>query len=155
MDTVRESNIRITIANNIIKLMELQKKSRRQVCEDLDIKYTTFCDWVNAKTSPKPEALEILGYYFGVGIQDFFVEINRDSVSSERIVKYAEKINDMKELSLGVLEKMSDDDIRVLLNAGYRFKHKTLEERIAESGGKIEPAKDLLSEFQPVGREIW
>ena len=152
MNKAEEFNIRSIIANNIIRLMELNNKSRRQLCEDLDIKYTTFCDWVNGKTSPKPESLELLGYYFGVDIGTFFVVVDTISDSTDRLLKYS---SIMKEISMDSIGKMSNDDIKKLLADGYRFKHKTLEERISESGMKLEVYNNEIEGMLPVGREVW
>lgn len=37
------------MANNIKKYMNLNNKTRNDICNDLGFKYTTFSDWVNGK----------------------------------------------------------------------------------------------------------
>lgn len=58
------------MAQNIQRLMEQSGKTRTQVCDDLGIKYTTFTDWVNAKTYPRIDKIELMANYFGVSKAD-------------------------------------------------------------------------------------
>ena len=139
------------VAKNVCRLMVEQEKTRRQICEDLQIKYTTFCDWLNGNSYPKLESLETLAGYFGVGISDFFIECDAVADNSSRLIKY---LSGMKVLNMGTLEKLSDSEIRELLAAGFRFKHKTLEEYINESGGQLRVSEEF-DWGQPVGDELW
>ncbi len=50
------------------------------------------------------------------------------------------------------LEDLSDEQICDLLKKGLRLRHKTMEERIAEFGGKLE--FESFDWGEPVGREI-
>lgn len=54
------------LATSLALLMEQTGKSRTDVCKDLDIKYTTFSDWINAKTYPRIDKIDALAKYFGV-----------------------------------------------------------------------------------------
>lgn len=65
------------------------------------------------------------------------------------------RVLNMKEISMDSIGKMSNDDIKKLLADGYRFKHKTLEERISESGMKLEIYNNEIESMLPVGREVW
>lgn len=71
------------MAQNIQRLMEQAGKSRTQVCDDLGIKYTTFTDWVNAKTYPRIDKIELMANYFGVSKADL-VESRGSSMEVER-----------------------------------------------------------------------
>lgn len=53
-------------SRNLRALMERFGKERKQVCEDLDFKYTTFADWYNGKKYPRIDNIEKLARYFGV-----------------------------------------------------------------------------------------
>lgn len=64
------------MAQNIQRLMEQAGKSRTQVCNDLGIKYTTFTDWVNAKTYPRIDKIELMANYFGVSKADLVESYN-------------------------------------------------------------------------------
>ena len=52
------------------------------------------------------------------------------------------------------LEDLNNEQIKELLNRDFRFKHKTLEEYIAENGGVLR-SSDEIDWGDPVGREIW
>lgn len=58
------------IAKNIRYYMEQNNKSRMEVCEALGIKYTTFTDWVNGKTYPRIDKIELMAAYFGIQKSD-------------------------------------------------------------------------------------
>ncbi len=85
-------NLKEIIASNLQFLMLLYDKSRKEVCSDLDIRYTTFTDWVKGNTYPRMDALELLGYYFRVNVRDFFIEISRNESLTERLTIYAKKL---------------------------------------------------------------
>lgn len=63
-----------TIAKNIRYYMDLNNKSRTEICEALNIKYTTFADWVNAKTYPRIDKIERMAVYFGISKSDLVEE---------------------------------------------------------------------------------
>lgn len=62
------------MAKNIKRLMELRGKDRNDVCKDLGFKYTTFTDWINAKTYPRIDKIEMMANYFGVTKADLVEE---------------------------------------------------------------------------------
>lgn len=157
-----KSSIRLTVARNLSSMMQRKKVSRAQMSGDLGIKYTTLCDWINASSSPKLEMLEQLSNYFDVEIGDFFIDYEKDNNGKnnhmeERLMKYAKMVKDVNalELDMSILEHLNDDQIHELLKKGFRFKHKTLEERIAENGGVLKSSHELIDWGEPKGREIW
>ena len=144
-------DIRQVFACNLNRFMKEQNVSRRKMCEDLGFKYTTLCDWIKGNTSPKPEALKAMSVYFGIEVSDFYIETEKPSDPTRRLLAYAGKGN---VLDQKLLSELTDEQIKELLKKGFTFKHKTLEERIAEYGGTL----SLDGEFdwgEPVGREIW
>lgn len=58
------------MAKNIRRYMEQKNVSRTDICKALDIKYTTFCDWINAKTYPRIDKIEMMANYFGIEKSD-------------------------------------------------------------------------------------
>lgn len=54
------------LSKNLRYLMQRVGKSRNQVCDDLNIKYTTFNDWYNGNKYPRIDKIELLANYFGV-----------------------------------------------------------------------------------------
>ena len=63
MSTEAERKI---MSKNIIRSMEMKGVSRPQICEDLDFKYTTFVDWINAVTYPRMGKIEAMAKLFWV-----------------------------------------------------------------------------------------
>lgn len=54
------------MARNIRHYMQVTGKTRNEICQALGIKYTTFADWVNAKTYPRIDKIEMMAKYFGI-----------------------------------------------------------------------------------------
>ena len=54
------------MAANIKRLMERNHVIATDVCKALNFKQNTFSDWVNAKTYPRIDAIEMLAAYFHV-----------------------------------------------------------------------------------------
>lgn len=55
-----------TMAENIKYYMDKNNKTRKDMCEALGISYMTFSDWVNAKTYPRIDKIEMMANYFGI-----------------------------------------------------------------------------------------
>lgn len=53
-------------AQNLVRLMEQRNVNATEVCQALKIKHNTFSSWVNAKTFPRIDKIELLSNYFGV-----------------------------------------------------------------------------------------
>jgi repressor LexA len=61
-------------ATNLKKLMDLNKKSRKDISEALGISYYTVTDWVKGKKYPRMDKVEMLAQYFGVLKSDLIEE---------------------------------------------------------------------------------
>lgn len=85
------------IAANLRFLLTVYDVSRKQVCEDLKISYTTFCDWYNAKTYPRIDNLENLSYYFRIETRDFFLDLEKNERMVGRLTAYAEALGVRKD----------------------------------------------------------
>lgn len=57
-------------ANNLRHFLHLHNVSQIEVCQILKIKPNTFSDWVNAKTYPRIDKIELLANYFGIEKSD-------------------------------------------------------------------------------------
>ena len=62
------------MANNILYYMNANNTSATEICKTLHIKQNTFSDWVNAKTYPRIDKIEMLANYFGVSKSDLVEE---------------------------------------------------------------------------------
>lgn len=58
------------MASNIIRQMKLKNVDRKQMAKDLNLKYTTLSDWINAKTYPRIDKIELMANYFGINKSD-------------------------------------------------------------------------------------
>lgn len=58
------------MAENIKRLLDRKGLNPRQMALALDFKYTTVNDWVNAKSYPRIDKIEIMANYFGVNKSD-------------------------------------------------------------------------------------
>lgn len=71
-------NNKHVFASNLQKQMDLHRKSRKDVCKELDISYNTFSDWVTGKKYPRMGKIELLANYFGV-LKSDLIEEKKDS----------------------------------------------------------------------------
>lgn len=61
-------------AKNLQYYMDMRNVTRNDLCEALGIKYTTLTDWVNAKTYPRIDKIELMARYFGINKADLVEE---------------------------------------------------------------------------------
>lgn len=72
------------MAKNIRYYMDRYSVTQTEICNTLGIKMPTFSDWVNAKTYPRIDKIELMANYFGVSKADLVEE--RNSISSRKAV---------------------------------------------------------------------
>lgn len=60
-----EDNKRV-FARNLKRFMFESGVTRSEICRDLNISYTTLSDWINARTYPRINNIELLAQYFGI-----------------------------------------------------------------------------------------
>ena len=70
------------MAKNIRNYMSLYNVTQTEICNTLGIKMPTFSDWINAKTYPRIDKIELLANYFGISKSDL-VE-NHSSETKEK-----------------------------------------------------------------------
>ena len=106
-------------AKNLKKYMQLNGKTRNEVCHALGLKYTTFADWVNGKKYPRMDKIEMLANYFGIKKSDliedndsFLIELVEDSNTDERLLAYERNIAITNLLS--EIKEMNTSDINRL-----------------------------------------
>ena len=61
-------------SKNLKKLMKNKNVSRKQLSEDLNIKYTTICEWIKGTMMPRTEALSALSDYFNITISELLAD---------------------------------------------------------------------------------
>ncbi len=149
-----DKGMKTVFADNIRSFMKKNNKTRKELCRDLDIKYTTFCDWINARTLPGPSVIKKLEDYFNVQTGELFIVSDKDTVKAQqisRLVSYDEKV---RALDMRTLDNLSDEQIKKLLDSDFVFLHKRLEDYINESGEPLKISGEL-DWGEPAGNELW
>ena len=76
-----------TMANNLKYYMNKNNVSRNQLSSSLGIAYTTLADWLNAKTYPRIDKIEMLANYFGIEKSDL-VENKPSNLSAPHPISF-------------------------------------------------------------------
>ncbi len=95
MEAKTSNSICVVFSQRMSQLLERDGKSRKDVCRDLDIKYTTFCDWINDRNIPKAPQIERLCDYFCVEPSYFFIETEPENAAEQftnRVSRYAKML---------------------------------------------------------------
>lgn len=66
------------MAQNIRYYMKLNDITQTEICNTLGFKMPTFSDWVNAKTYPRIDKIEMMANYFGISKSDLVEKRNAD-----------------------------------------------------------------------------
>lgn len=78
---------------NILRFMKRKKASRKDVCDAIGVKYTTFCDWINAKTYPRIDRIEQMANYFGVTKADLVEDVHDMRRKYSKILDHGRRID--------------------------------------------------------------
>ena len=73
------------MAKNIRYYMDKHSVSQTEICNTLGIKMPTFSDWVNAKTYPRIDKIELMANYFGISKADLVEEHTAQSTNSNAV----------------------------------------------------------------------
>ena len=96
------------MATNIQRYMDQRGISRQQLCDALDIKYTTLRDWLKGITYPRIGKVEAMANYFGCEKSDLIEE------RKEQPTEFNGLSNEKKEL-IDFIKTLPDEKIQVLL----------------------------------------
>lgn len=94
------------MAKNIRRYMSLYNVNQTEICNTLGIKMPTFSDWVNAKTYPRIDKIELMANYFGISKADLVEECALSSVSRNAV-----SINVYGRVAAGIPLEMIEDII--------------------------------------------
>lgn len=75
------------MAKNIRYYMNKHSVSQTEICNTLGFKMPTFSDWVNAKTYPRIDKIELMANYFGISKADLVEEHSTSANSNAVIIK--------------------------------------------------------------------
>jgi repressor LexA len=96
-------------AKNLKNYMELNGKSRREVCAALGYSYFTFSDWINGKKMPRMDKVEQLANYFGILKSDLIED------KKETAPENGSGMSEAKKQLLALAEDCSEEDAERLL----------------------------------------
>jgi transcriptional regulator with XRE-family HTH domain len=115
MNTAENKKI---LAENILYYMELKGVTKQQLCASLDIKYSTFVEWIKGRAYPRIGAVERLAYYFGCEKSDLIEDRRKKdadddglSDSQRALIQFAETVSAEKApLALRLLQSLVEDN---------------------------------------------
>ena len=67
-------NEKIVLARNIQAFLDYNKKSRRDICHALGLKYSTFSNWMQGTKYPRIDKIEAMAKFFRVTKADLIEE---------------------------------------------------------------------------------
>ncbi|HFU3729611.1 TPA: XRE family transcriptional regulator [Streptococcus suis] len=124
------------MSNNLKYYMDKKGVDRNQLCSDLDLKYMTVSDWINAKTYPRIDKIELLANYFGINKSDLIEE--KSTIPSSSIP--FQNFDPRKTILLSNYDKLNDTRKNKLLA--------TSETLLAEEQGKIIDISEKRAEYE-------
>ena len=106
------------LAENILYYMNLKGVTKQQLCASLDIKYSTFVEWIKGRAYPRIGAVEKLANYFGCEKSDLIEDRRKKdagddglSESQRALIQFAETVPaDKAALVLRVMQSIVEDN---------------------------------------------
>lgn len=106
------------LAQNILHYMAVKGVTKQQLCASLDIKYSTFVEWIKGRAYPRIGAVEKLAHYFGCEksdlIEDRRTKEPKDdglSESQRALIQFAETVSaENAPLALRVLQSLLEGE---------------------------------------------
>lgn len=104
------------MAKNIKRYMQENNVTQTEICKTLNIPAPTFSDWVNAKSYPRIDKIELMANYFGIKKSDL-VEQRTSSPSKHKIETLARNLDELPDEDREKLIKNFEDTIDIYLKA--------------------------------------
>lgn len=123
------------MSNNLKYYMNKKGVDRNQLCSDLDLKYMTVSDWINAKSYPRIDKIELLANYFGINKSDLIEEKSTIPSSSIPLPNFDPR----QAILLSNYSKLNDTRKNKLLA--------TSETLLAEEQGKVIDISEKRAEY--------
>ena len=128
-------------SNNLKFFMQQRNKTRKEICDDLNIKYTTFADWYNGNKYPRIDKVELLAKYFGIQKSDLIEEKNDTNKNSLELTARDER--DIKKHLDKALENLENDEALMFDGEPVEMDEETKELLKASLENSIRLAKTL------------
>lgn len=100
-------------ASNLRRYMDINDKSRKEVCEAIGVSYYTFSDWVNGKKYPRMDKVERLAAYFGI-LKSDLIEDKDDEKKPTADDGFSEKKKALIEFAQSVPEDKAEPVLKVI-----------------------------------------
>ena len=115
------------MSKNIRYYMDLNNKTRNDMCEALGVKYTTFSDWVNGNVYPRIDKIELMANYFGIEKSDLIEDKSSSEPSyytNKVTQQLAQKIFDNPDLKIlfDTTKDCSPEDMKKVISMVKAFK---------------------------------
>lgn len=136
-----DKNNKEIFSNNLKFFMQQRNKTRKEICDDLNIKYTTFADWYNGNKYPRIDKIELLAKYFGIQKSDLIEEKNNTNKNSLELTARDER--DIKKHLDKALENLENDEALMFDGEPVEMDKETKELLKASLENSIRLAKTL------------
>jgi len=84
------------LANNLKYYMDKHNVTRNDLVDDLNIAYMTISDWINAKTYPRIDKVEMLAHYFQIEKSDL-IEYHGNKSIIDDIVDISSQLQEVRQ----------------------------------------------------------
>lgn len=115
------------MAKNIKRLLEERDMTQTDLCNALGFKFMTVSDWVNAKSYPRIDKIEMMANFFGVSKADLVEEQKPGEYYIDpTTAEIAQQIKDNKELAalFDVQRSMTHEDLLTVYQMALALKRK-------------------------------
>lgn len=73
-------------SKNLKYYMQINNKTRNDICKDLGFIYTTFAEWYNGRIYPRIDKIEMMADYFGIKKSDLIENKDKGFQTSESVI---------------------------------------------------------------------
>lgn len=101
------------MSENINRLLLLKGKTRKEVCEELGIGYSTFTEWANGRKYPRIDKIELMANYFGVLKSELIEDQSEKLINKEKPATLKEDA-ELKEITHIFLSLNSENRAKLL-----------------------------------------
>lgn len=103
------------MAENIQYYLAKNAKAPIDMVRDLEFKQTTVYDWINARTYPRIDKIEMMANYFGIDKSDLVEKRNTDQMHGNKSTPTDTDLEDMLDGAVAYGGKPMSDNDRIIL----------------------------------------
>lgn len=136
-------NSKKIFSDNLKYFMTINNKNRHNLSRDLNISYTTICEWVNGNAMPRSEKLDLLANYFNTTASSLLekrtIEKNILSSKNEQLIKVIELLakNDLEKEVLTKITMLNSDNLKNIAEQINYYLYKQDEEKLLNNDDSI------------------